>query len=103
VIEELDVPRSLSVASDKLLVSRRSLIQRVARQHALYAHTHALGVLHGTPPFVAEKIEADDTVGIYVRMNRYWSLRQLIECDFWGFFVAKEKVSQSSAYEEQKW
>jgi hypothetical protein len=53
VIHKLDIAWSLLVAFDKLLVSGRTLILRIAGEHALYTHAHALGTLDRTPSLCA--------------------------------------------------
>lgn len=49
VIEELDVSGPLLVTSHEVLVTGRSLILVVTRQHALNAHTDAGDALDRTP------------------------------------------------------
>jgi hypothetical protein len=53
VVEELDVPGPLLIASYEVLITRRSLIFVVARQHALDAHAYARNALDGTPTLLA--------------------------------------------------
>lgn len=50
-------------------VPGRSLVLRVAGQHALQAHADALDVLHRTPAGGAEEVEADDAVAVDVWMH----------------------------------
>lgn len=70
VVVKLNVPGPLPVPADELLVARRAFVLGVARQHALQAHAHALDVLDGAPPLLAEEVEADDAVGVDVRVHR---------------------------------
>lgn len=85
VVVEIDVPRPQTVAPDKFLVPRRALILGVTRQHALQRHTHALNVLHRAPSLLAKEVETDDTVRVYVRVYRYWSVGLLDEGHFRRF------------------
>lgn len=64
-----DIPRPLRVQPHKVVVPGRPLVLRVARQHALQAHAHALDVLHGRPAGRAEQIETDDAVAVDVRVD----------------------------------
>lgn len=63
------IPRPLRVQPHEILVPRGALVLRVARQHALQAHAHALDVLHGRPAGRAEQVEADDAVAVDVRVD----------------------------------
>lgn len=62
------IPRPLSVVLDKILITRRSLLLRITRKHALQTHTHALDVVDGRPALAIKKVEADDAVGVDVRV-----------------------------------
>lgn len=92
VVVEVDVPWTPRVAPHKLLVARRSLVLRVARQHALNAHAYTLDVLDGTPALTAEQIETDDAVGIDMRV--YWdrTVGGTDKGDFWGFCDRQDAV-----------
>lgn len=81
VIDELDIAWSLPVASDKFVIASRSLIERVARQHALDAHAYALCVLNWAPALAAQKVEADDSIRVNVWMHGYRAVRRFIEGD----------------------
>lgn len=70
MVVELNVPGPLPVCADELLVAGGPLVLGVARQHALQAHAHALDVLDGAPALLAEEVEADDAVGVDVRVHR---------------------------------
>lgn len=76
IVEEVDVPRTLRVSPHKFLVTWGSLVLDVPRQHALYAHADTLHVLHRAPALTAEKVKADDAIGVDVRVDRDWA--------FWG-------------------
>lgn len=86
MIVEVDISWPQSVASNELVISRWSFVLLVASQHALYAHTHALDVLHWTPALTAEQIETNDAVRIDVGMHRNRSLGRLNECDLGGLY-----------------
>ena len=79
VVIELNVPRTKSIAPHKFLIPWRTLVLGVACQHALNAHTDALHVLYWTPTLLTKKIETNKAVGIYVRVHRNRSVRQLDE------------------------
>lgn len=70
VVVEVDVPGPQPVPPHKLLVAGRALVLGVAREHALYAHADTLDILHGAPALLAEEVEADEAVGVYVGMDR---------------------------------
>jgi len=63
------IPRPLRIQPHEILVPRGALVLRVARQHALQAHAHALDVLHGRPAGRAEEVEADDAVAVDVGVD----------------------------------
>lgn len=93
MVEELDVFWTEPVPADKILVPRRALILGVPRQHALKAHTDTLDVLHRTPSLLAEEVEADDAVRVYVGMNRNRPVGKLHEDDF-GRLCKREPPGQ---------
>lgn len=95
VIVEINVPRPPPVRRHKLLIALGSRVDRVPAEHALQAHAYALDVLHGRPALLAEEVEADDAVGVDVRVH--WDAAILGggggdrgwrggECDFWWFW-----------------
>jgi hypothetical protein len=55
----------------KILVTRRSLVLGVSRQHALDAHADALDALHGGPAVGAEEVQTDDAVGVDMWVDGY--------------------------------
>jgi hypothetical protein len=86
VEDEVDISRPLRVVPDEVLVSWRSLLLRVAREHALQTDADALHVVYGAPAGSVEKVEADDAVGVNVRVPRYWVCVVLDE-DYFGSLV----------------
>lgn len=94
VVKEPDIPRPLRVPPHEILVARRSLVLRVARQHALDAHADALDVLDGAPALAAEEVEADDAVGVDVWVDRYGSVGRSLEGHFGGFCGVGRGVSE---------
>ena len=69
LVDKSNVPRPLRVPPDKLLIARWPLVLGIPSQHALKAHAYRLHILNGRPALRAEQVEADDTVGIDVRMD----------------------------------
>ena len=74
MVKKLDIAGSQLVASYKVLVTRRALVLVVARQHALDAHADTLDALDRAPALLAKQVEADDAVGVYVRVHRDWTV-----------------------------
>lgn len=66
---EIDIPWSLCVAPYEFFVSRRPLGQRVAGEHALQAHAHALHVMHRTPALPVQQVQTNDAVAVDVRVQ----------------------------------
>lgn len=86
LVDEPDISGPLGVSADKLLVAGGAFILGVPREHALDAHADALDVLDGAPALGAEQVEADDAIGVDVRVDRDRSLRRFgYECDFGRF------------------
>lgn len=85
LIEKPDVPRPQRVPPHEILIPRRSLVLAVAGQHALDAHAHALDVLDGAPAGAAEEVEADDAVGVDVRVHGDFAVVADDEGYFGGF------------------
>lgn len=69
MINKTDIPRPLGIMPHKLLIPFRPFVLRVSRQHALDTHAYALHILHRAPAGGAEKVEADDAVGVDVWVN----------------------------------
>lgn len=86
LVDEPDISGPLGVSTDKFLVTGGTLVLGVACQHALDAHADALDVVDGAPALGAEQIEADDAVGVNVRVDGDRPLRRFgYECDFGRF------------------
>jgi hypothetical protein len=79
---KVDVPRSLCIVPYELLITLRSLLLCVAREHALQTHTHALDVVYGRPALAIEQVEADDAVRVDVRVPWDWVRVVFYEYDF---------------------
>lgn len=94
MVDERDVAWPLTIRPDEVVIAR-PFVLRIARQHALDAHADALHALHGTPACVAENIEADDAVGVYVWMNRNWPVGKPLEHDFWRFYHVDEPAART--------
>lgn len=86
MVVEINVLWPQSVAPDKLLVSRRSLVLAVARQHALEAHAHALDVLHRTPALRSQKVKTYDAIGVDVRVDGNRTVVFLDKSHLWRFY-----------------
>lgn len=70
VVVKVNVAWPLPIAPYKLIITWRSLVLRVAGQHALNTHADCFHVLHRAPALGAEQVETDDAVGVDVRMDR---------------------------------
>lgn len=86
MIIKIDIPRSPPIIRHERLVALGSLVLGIARQHALQGHAYALYVLDGAPALLAEEVEADDAVGVDVRVHGDGSVGCLHEGYFWGFY-----------------
>lgn len=69
MINKANIPRALRITPHKRLIPLRPLVLCVAREHALDTHAHAFDILHRAPACGAEQIEADDAVGVDVRVD----------------------------------
>jgi hypothetical protein len=85
MIVEVDIPWSLPVCSNEVLVSWRPFRLRVARQHALYAHADRLDMLYRTPTLCPEKVKAYKSVRVDVGVERDWAVIRWRECNFRRF------------------
>lgn len=85
VIVKLDVLRPCLVRADKVGVAFGPVVLCVAREHALDAHTYALDILYGAPARGAQEVQADDAVGVDVRVHGYRPVFLLSEDDLGGF------------------
>lgn len=72
------------VPFDELLVAWRPLVLAVPREHALEAHADALDVLHGRPALPIQQVEADEAVGVDVRVDGDGAIGVLDKDDFGG-------------------
>lgn len=63
-----NIPRPLRIIPHKILISNRPLLLRITRQHALQTHTYALNIVNGRPTAAVQQVEADDAVGVDVRV-----------------------------------
>jgi len=68
--DEADIPRPLLVVSYKVLISRWSLLLRVACKHTLQAHTYTLYVMDRRPTRTVEQVKANDAIRINVWVPR---------------------------------
>jgi len=83
---EVDVSGTPRITPHKVLISRRSLILCIPRQHALQTNAYALDIVYWAPSSLVQKIEADYTVGVDVGVNRYLMFSVLNEDDFRCFY-----------------
>jgi hypothetical protein len=74
IIIEVDVLWTLCISPHEILITRRPLILRVAREHALNAHAHALHILDRTPPLATQQIQADNAIGVNMWMDGDWTV-----------------------------
>ena len=98
---EIDIPRPLPVHAHKVLVPRWSLVLIITRQHALKAHADALDVVHRAPAGLVEEVQADDAVGVHVRVHGDRVRGVGCEGDFGGFCTPRENVSVCEGEEEE--
>jgi len=68
--DEADIPRPLLVVPYKVLISRWSLLLRIAGKHTLQAYTYTLYVMNRRPARTVEQVEANDAIGVDVRVPR---------------------------------
>lgn len=87
--QKLDIPRPGAIGPDKIGVTRRTLGDRVAGEHALDAETDALDVLDGGPGGGGEEVETDYAVGVDMGVDGDGTRGVLEEEEdyFWGFYV----------------
>lgn len=85
MVVKLDVSRTKSVASNKLLVPGWALVLGIAGQHALDAHADALHILNWAPTLLTKEIETYEAVRVYVRMHGNRPIGELDKCDFRWF------------------
>ena len=68
---EVDISRSSRIASHKVFIALRPLVLCIACEHALQTYANALHIVYRTPRLSVKQIEADDAVGVDVRVHRY--------------------------------
>jgi len=68
--DEADIPRPLLVVPYKVLISRWSLLLRIAGKHTLQAHTYTLYVMDRRPTRTVEQVKANDAIRINVWVPR---------------------------------
>jgi len=107
MIIEVDIPWPLFVPGGELFIVRWAFILGIACQHTLYAHADTLDVLHRTPPLIAQKIKAYDTIRVNVWVYRNWSTRAVLlqERYLWGFdriLVAKLELQAKDLVEVER-
>jgi len=85
MVVEVNIFRAESVGAYKLIVSGRTLVLRISRQHALDAHADALDVLYRAPSLLAKEVEADDAVRVDVRVDRDRAVGESHKDHFGGF------------------
>lgn len=83
VEDEVDIPRPLSIVLDEVIVPWRPLLLGVACKHALQTDADTLHIVYGAPAGSVEKVEADDAVGVDVRVPGYW-VRIVLDEDYFG-------------------
>jgi hypothetical protein len=81
---KVNIPWPLRIIPDEILIPLRPLLLRITRQHALQTHTDALDIVDGRPTRAVEQVEADDAVGIDVRVPGDGVVGVANEGDFWG-------------------
>ena len=65
---KINIPRPLRIIPDEILIALGPLLLRITRQHALQTDADALDIVHWRPPRAVEQVEADDAVGVDVRV-----------------------------------
>jgi hypothetical protein len=81
---EIDIPWPLRIVPYEVLIPGGPLLLRIAREHALQGDADALDIVYGAPTLAIKKVEANDAVGVHMRMPRYWVCIIFYEDDFWG-------------------
>lgn len=83
VKDKANISRPLRVVSDEVIVSLRPFLLRVTREHALQADTYALDVVYWRPALSVKEVEADDAVGVDVRVPGY-GMGVVLDEDYFG-------------------
>lgn len=86
MVVEVDIAGSLAVGPNEVSIARRPLVLRVAGQHALEAHAHALDVLDGAPALRAEQVKTYDAIRVDMGVNGDRPVGQLKKDDLGWLF-----------------
>jgi hypothetical protein len=78
-----NIPRPLGIIPHEILIALRPLLLRITRKHTLQTDTHTLDVVNRRPTGTVEQIEADDAVGVDVRVPGY-GVRGCADEDYFG-------------------
>jgi hypothetical protein len=78
-----NIPRPLGIIPHEILIALRPLLLRITRKHTLQTDTHTLDVVNRRPTGTVEQIEADDAVGVDVRVPGY-GVRGCTDEDYFG-------------------
>ena len=78
-----NIPRPLGIIPYEILIALRPLLLRVTRKHTLQTDTHTLDVVNRRPTGTVEQVEADDAVGVDVRVPGY-GVRGCADEDYFG-------------------
>jgi hypothetical protein len=79
----------LFVIPHEILIPLGPLLLIITAQHALQTNTHALDIMYGRPAGAVEQVEADDAVGVDVRVPGYRVRVVADEGDFWGLVIVR--------------
>ena len=91
MVVKVDVTGPLAVGSDKVGIARRPLILCIAGQHALQTHADTLDVLNRAPALRPEQVEANNAIGVDMRVHRDRPIGELEKHDFWWLYSAVSK------------
>ena len=80
---KINIPRPLLVVAHEVIVARRTFFGGITREHALQAHTYAFHIVNGGPSRAIEEVEANDAVGVDVRVPGY-GVRGCTDEDYFG-------------------
>ena len=78
-----NIPRPLGIIPHEILIALRPLLLRITRKHTLQTDTHTLDVVNRRPTGTVEQVEADDAVGVDVRVPGY-GVRGCTDEDYFG-------------------
>ena len=83
--DKINIAWSEPVGPNKIGISRGPFVLGVASEHTLDADAHTFDVLNRGPALTTQKIQADDAVGVNVRVHGNGTVVRLDEDDFWCF------------------